>query len=151
MFKSGKNESRNNFKINWKLFILSYLALNVGGLVLAALYILITGWRHWEDNLFLAITISQIISSFLTGMLMGYWAGEWPRWEMMFVLICSFQASLSRNLKEGLDLESLVGMIFFLALYGGSLLGGGVLGIKLKQRKNSTMRIATESEITQDE
>jgi hypothetical protein len=147
MFKLGKNESKTAFKINWKLFIVSYLACNLGCLTLVIVYGLLTGARDLSDDVFVAITVFQVVCFFLTGMLMGYWAGEWPRWEMMLIFVSSIQTSLSRNLKSGLDLQSLVVMIGFLALYGGSLLGGGMLGIKLKQRKKPKIRITTESEV----
>jgi hypothetical protein len=148
MFKFRKNESKQAFKlkINWKLFIVSYLVLNFGCLALLILYGLITGTRDLSDDVFVALTVFQIVCFYLTGLLMGYWAGEWPRWEMMFIFISSIQTSIGRNLRAGLDLQSLVMMLIFLALYGGSFLGGGISGIKLKQMKKQKIQTATEKD-----
>jgi hypothetical protein len=51
--------------------------------------------------MFVAITIVQIVVFYLTGLLMGYWTGEWPRLEMMLIFITSVRSSFTKNLKAG--------------------------------------------------
>lgn len=126
---SKKNvDEKAKTKVAWGAFVTGFLLVNITVFVSALLF------KFTPTGLLITSLAVQPVVYFLTGLLMGFWVGYVPKYEVIGVVVGGFAGTFWRLIQNEFDAGAWLFFVIGLVVSGVAIFGGAFLGESLKRK-----------------